>query len=81
MGPHGETAGERSEARTRAKQIRDFESHWDGAYKDTAWVGGEFTTTHAETGHDLVAKDLTDLRDQARDYYASHKNPYGSSPT
>ncbi len=80
MGPHGESAGERSEARTRAKQIRDFEYHWDGAYTGTVYEGGKWRstyTTYTETpdkkpilGQTVTGETITDLRDEARNYYS-----------
>jgi hypothetical protein len=78
MGPHGESAGERSEARTRAKQIQDFEYHWDDAYTGTKWEGGKFTTTYAANGQTVTGGDITDLRDAARNYY-SHMHADRSS--
>jgi hypothetical protein len=79
MGPHGESAGERSEARTRAKQIQDFEYHWDGAYKDTAWEGGKFRTTYAANGEAVTGESITDLRDEARNYYARMHDHFSST--
>jgi hypothetical protein len=70
MGPHGETAGERSEARTRARQISDFEYHWDGAYTGTVYAAGKFTTIYAANGQIVTGGDITDLRAEARNYYA-----------
>jgi hypothetical protein len=78
MGPHGETAGERSEARTRAEQIQDFEYHWDGAFTGTGWEGGKFTTTYAANGQTVTAETITDLRGEARNYYA-HMHAHRSS--
>ena len=78
MGPHGESAGERSEARTRARQISDFEYHWDGAFTGTRWEGGLFTTNYTTytddkkpaLGQIVTGESITILRDEARNYYA-----------
>jgi hypothetical protein len=82
MGPHGQSAGERSEAataaRTRATQIRDFEYHWDGAFTGTVWEGGKFRTTYAENGQTVTGANITDLRGEARNYYA-HMHAHRSS--
>jgi hypothetical protein len=70
MGPHGETAGERSEAATRTRQIEDFEYHWDGAFTGTVYAAGKFTTIYTANGQTVTGANITDLRGEARNYYA-----------
>jgi hypothetical protein len=76
MGPHGESAGERSEARTRATQISDFEYHWDGAFTGTVYEDGKFRTTYTGDGtpflggETVTGETITNLQDEARNYYA-----------
>jgi hypothetical protein len=64
------STGDGSVARTRRRQIADFEWHWDGAFILTGYEGGKFRTTYAPNGEVLIGETITDLRDEARNYYA-----------
>jgi hypothetical protein len=73
------STGDESVARTRRRQIADFEWHWDGAFILTEYEGGKFRTTYAPNGQVVIGEDITDLRDEARNYYARMHANHSSS--
>ena len=72
------STGEAAEARTRRRQIADFEWHWDGAFTGTRWEGGKFTTTYTTytddkkpvLGQIVTGESIAVLRGEARSYYS-----------